>query len=207
MLSFCSWIYVRKLWAVWLSCCLCVLHDSKEHHWQHSSSAFWLISSMGGKRLQEQILSSGVLRRYCLIMIICLCMVNIDNFEIQILQLVPPFSISRVGIYVWKLFIRNRSEDDEKRPARSRRGKSKRANLKEESSSESEKERSSRDRRKTKDSEKEKESEEDVDEDETPPSSDEDVSLFLKYMVTRLFWRRILQNCYKTGRGILAICI
>jgi hypothetical protein len=55
---------------------------------------------MGGKRLQEQILSSGVLRRYCLIMIICLCMVNIDNFEIQILQLVPPFSISRVGIYV-----------------------------------------------------------------------------------------------------------
>lgn len=91
------------------------------------------------------------------------------------------------GCPCFKAFGLNRSEDDEKRPARSRRGKSKRASLKEESSSESEKERSSRDRRKTKDTEKEKESEEDVDEDETPPSSDEDVSLLLKYINTRLF--------------------
>jgi hypothetical protein len=39
--------------------------------------------------------------------------------------------------------------------------------------------------RKIKESEKEKESDEDVDEDETPPSSDEDVSSFI----------RIIHNC------------
>lgn len=79
-------------------------------------------------------------------------------------------------VMVYTSFGLNRSDDDEKRPVRSRRGKSKRASLKEDSSSESERERSSRDKRKTKDSEKEKESEEDLDEDETAPSSDEDVS-------------------------------
>jgi hypothetical protein len=106
------------------------------------------------------------------------------------------------------LFGCNRSEDDEKRPARSRRGKSKRANLKEESSSESEKESSSRDRRKAKDFEKEKESEEDVEEDETPPSSDEDVSFFLKCIIGRLlsgeeYYVMVLRVVAKNGDEFL----
>jgi hypothetical protein len=84
-----------------------------------------------------------------------------------------------LSLLLMKITICNRSEDEEKRPVRSRRGKSKRASLKEDSSSESEKERSSRDRRKAKDSDKEKDSEEDMGENETPASSDEDVSFFL----------------------------
>ena len=117
------------------------------------------------------------------------------------------FHFKSCGCPCFKAFGLNRSEDDEKRPARSRRGKSKRANLKEESSSESEKERSSRDRRKTKDSEKEKESEEDVDEDETPPSSEDDVSLLLKYIITKLFsgeyYLRVLRIVAKEGEAFV----
>jgi hypothetical protein len=118
---------------------------------------------------------------------------SVFNNPVSALHMISQYRARRL----MEVFGPNRSDDDEKRPARSRRGKSKRANLKEDSSSESERERSSREKRKTKESEKEKESEEDVDEDETPPSSDEDVSSFLHTAYKRLLSCDGAQNYYK----------